>query len=118
MEQLTDKKPLSIDELLEARKYNPNYEPNKEDKILSIGGRLVGSLSNFCIFSGLPKAGKSSYLMGAIASSFIHHDIFSMKINFPTDRKKICLFDTESSDYDFYMNLKKIKSFSGLIYFT
>jgi hypothetical protein len=115
MEQLTDKKPLSIDELLEARKYNPNYEPNKEDKILSIGGRLVGSLSNFCIFSGLPKAGKSSYLMGAIASSFIHHEIFSMKINFPTDRRKICLFDTESSDYDFYMNLKKIKSFSGLI---
>jgi hypothetical protein len=115
MEQLTDKKPLSIDELLEARKYNPHYEPNKEDKILSIGGRLVGSLSNFCIFSGLPKAGKSSYLMGAIASSFIHHEIFSMKINFPTDRRKICLFDTESSDYDFYMNLKKIKSFSGLI---
>jgi hypothetical protein len=63
----------------------------------------------------LPKAGKSSYLMGAIASSFIHHEIFSMKINFPTDRRKICLFDTESSDYDFYMNLKKIKSFSGLI---
>jgi hypothetical protein len=115
MEQITDNKPLSIDELLEARKYNPNYEPNIEDKILSIGGRLVGSLSNFCIFSGLPKAGKSSYLMGAIASSFIHHDIFSMKINFPNDRKKICLFDTESSDYDFYMNLKKIKSFSGLI---
>ena len=53
--------------------------------------------------------------MGAIASSFIHHEIFSMKINFPTDRKKICLFDTESSDYDFYMNLKKIKAFSGLI---
>jgi hypothetical protein len=76
---------------------------------------LVGSLSNFCIFSGLPKAGKSSYLMGAIASSLIHHEIFSMKINFPTDRRKICLFDTESSDYDFYMNLKKIKSFSGLI---
>jgi hypothetical protein len=53
--------------------------------------------------------------MGAIASSFIHHEIFSMKINFPTDRRKICLFDTESSDYDFYMNLKKIKAFSGLI---
>jgi hypothetical protein len=112
--ELTDKKPLSIDELLEARKYNPNYLPNAEDKIFCIGGRLVGSLSNFCIYSGLPKSGKSSYLMGAIASSFIPHEVFSMKINFPTDRKKICLFDTESSDYDFYMNLKKIKSYSGL----
>ena len=44
----------NIDQTLIKRKYNPDYTPTKEDNILIIGNRHVGSLQNFCVFSGLP----------------------------------------------------------------
>jgi len=37
-----------------------------------------------------------------------------MKVHLPTDRRRICYFDTESSDYDFYRQIGKIKGFSEL----
>ena len=106
----TDNK-LTINELLEKRKYNPNYIPNKENIVFTIGNKHVGSLQNFITLSGLPKAGKSTFVAGAIASAFVPYDIFSMKIHLPTDRRKICYFDTESSDYDFFRQINKIKGF-------
>jgi len=109
----TDNK-LTINELLEKRKYNPDYIPNKENIVFTIGNKHVGSLQNFITLSGLPKAGKSTFVAGAIASAFVPYDIFSMKIHFPTDRKKICYFDTESSDYDFFRQINKIKGFCEL----
>jgi hypothetical protein len=37
-----------------------------------------------------------------------------MKLNLPTDRQKICLFDTESADFDFYNRLDSIKQFASI----
>jgi hypothetical protein len=37
-----------------------------------------------------------------------------MKLHLPTDRKKLCYFDTESSDYDFFRQINKIKGFCEL----
>ena len=34
-----------------------------------------------------------------------------MKLHLPTDRRKLCYFDTESSDYDFFRQINKIKGF-------
>lgn len=104
----------SIDELLILRQYNPLYQPKEENVILTIGNRVVGSTMAYIIFGGLPKAGKSSYLNSCIASAFTPHDIFTMKINLPAERRKICLFDTESSDYDYYKRIEQIKDFAGL----
>lgn len=110
MDQNTDNK-LSINELLEKRKYNPDYIPNKENIVFTIGNKHVGSLQNFITLSGLPKAGKSTFVAGAIASAFVPYDVFSMKIHLPSTRRKICYFDTESSDYDFFRQINKIKGF-------
>jgi hypothetical protein len=113
----TDNK-LTINELLAKRKYNPDYIPNKEDIVFTIGtnpARHTGSLSNFITLSGLPKAGKSTFVAAIVASAFVPYDVFSMKIHLPKDRKKICYFDTESSDYDFYRQINKIKGFSELV---
>lgn len=110
MDQNTDNK-LSINELLEKRKYNPDYIPNKENIVFTIGNKHVGSLQNFITLSGLPKAGKSTFVAGAIASAFVPYDVFSMKIHLPITRRKICYFDTESSDYDFFRQINKIKGF-------
>jgi hypothetical protein len=107
----TDKQ-ISITELLAKRSYNPNYIPNKENIVFTISGKHVGSLQNFCVYSGLPKAGKSTYKAALIASAFVTYDVFSMKLHLPKDRKKLCYFDTESSDYDFFRQINKIKGFS------
>jgi hypothetical protein len=106
----TDKQ-ISITELLAKRSYNPNYIPNKENIVFTISGKHVGSLQNFCVYSGLPKAGKSTYIAALIASAFVPYDVFSMKLHLPTDRRKLCYFDTESSDYDFFRQINKIKGF-------
>jgi hypothetical protein len=106
---------LTITELLAKRKYNPDYIPNKEDIVFTIGSKNTGSLSNFITLSGLPKAGKSTFISAIVASAFVSYDIFSMKVHLPKDRKKICYFDTESSDYDFYRQINKIKGFADLI---
>jgi len=109
----TDKQ-ISITELLAKRSYNPNYIPNKENIVFTISGKHVGSLQNFCVYSGLPKAGKSTYIAALIASAFVPYDVFSMKLHLPTDRRKLCYFDTESSDYDFFRQINKIKGFSEM----
>jgi len=109
----TDYKP-QIDDLLLKRRYNPNYIPTKEDIIMTISNRHTGSVENFVTFSGLPKTGKSSFIAGLVASAFVPYEVFSMKIHLPKERKKICYFDTESSDYDFYRQINKIKGFCEL----
>ena len=113
MENNTDNK-LTVTELLAKRKYNPNYIPNKENIVFTIGGKHVGSLQNFVTLSGLPKAGKSTFVAGAIASAFVPYEVFSMKLHLPVDRRKICYLDTESSDYDFFRQIGKIKGFCEL----
>jgi hypothetical protein len=105
---------LTITELLAKRQYNPDYIPNKEDIVFTIGSKHTGSLSNFITLSGLPKAGKSTFVSAIVASAFVPYEVFSMKIHLPKDRKKICYFDTESSDYDFYRQINKIKGFAEL----
>lgn len=104
----------TIDELLIKRQYNPEYIPNKENIVFTIQQKHVGSLQNFITLSGLPKAGKSTFVAAAIASAFTPMDIFTMKIHLPVERRKICYFDTESSDYDFYRQINKIKGFAEL----
>lgn len=105
---------ISIDELLEKRKYNPKYIPSKENIIFTIQDKHIGSLQNFIIFSGLPKAGKSTFICAMISSVFNTYDIFGMKLHTPPQRGKICLIDTESSDYDFYRTITKIKGFAEI----
>ena len=109
----TDNK-LTITELLAKRQYNPDYIPNKEDIIFSIQSRHTGSRSNFLTLSGLPKAGKSTFIAAIVASAFVPYEIFGMKLHLPINGKKICYFDTESSDFDFYRQINKIKGFAEL----
>ena len=60
------------------------------------------------------KAGKSTFICAMISSVFNTYDIFTMKLQSPPGRQRICLIDTESSDYDFYNTINKIKGFSQL----
>lgn len=96
---------------LQSRKYNPEYIPPTDYKVLTIGNKLIGSLQNYVCFTGLPKTGKSTFLSSLVASAVHPGDFFGLKLNMPDNRKKLCYIDTESSDHDFYRQMERIRSF-------
>jgi hypothetical protein len=99
-----------LHEKLKSRKYQAKEKPKEEEIIFTIKGKNIGTSQSFVCFQGLPKAGKSLFITSAIASAFTTWDIFQMKITFPVNRKRICYIDTESSDYDYYRVLERIRT--------
>lgn len=95
-------------DIFKARRFKAGKEP-KQNVVLTIREAVVGTLQSFVVFSGLPKASKSTYIAGAVASAYVPFDVFKIKINLPDDRKQILYVDTESSEYDFYRQIAKIK---------
>ena len=98
-----------LHEKLYSRKFLKGFKPPEENIIFTIQGKNIGTSQSFVCFQGLPKAGKSTFITSAIASAFTSWEIFDMKINFPKERKKICYIDTESSDFDYYRVLERIR---------
>jgi hypothetical protein len=86
--------------------------PEQENIILKIGGKTAGTLENYCIYAGAPKAGKSTLITGLIASAFVPWDQFGQKLILPETRPKLALFDTESSSWDLYRTVKRIKDYT------
>jgi hypothetical protein len=103
-----------LDVLLDARKYNPEYKPSLDQILWTIQNKTIATTQNFQILTGLPKAGKSTFLSALISTVFTPSDLWGMKLNLPPDRRKIAYFDTESSDYDFYRQVERIKKFAGI----
>ena len=99
---------------LQERAYKSEYKPPPEEIILTIDNKICGSTESIVCFSGLPKAGKSSFLTACISSAFTPFPIFKIKITPPKKRDTICYIDTESSSYDFYKNMDRIKTFLEL----
>lgn len=95
-----------IVKVLNSRHFIENYEPPHENILLSIENKNIGSAGNFVIISGLPKAGKSTFLNSFISSNFKKEEIFGIEL---ITNEKIGYFDTESNQTDFYNNLKRIK---------
>lgn len=98
--------------LLESCHYRHNYCPPPEQEVFMIEGANIGSLGNFIVFSGLPKAGKSSFLSAVLASSITGQQFYGMSVKLPEDRP-VALFDTESNESDFYNNLGRIRRITG-----
>jgi len=99
---------------LQQRKFDPDYIPPPDVKIVTINNKMVASLENYIVLTGLPKTGKSTFLSALIASAFHPGDFFEMKINLPGERKKLCYIDTESSSFDFYRQMERIRKFIDL----
>jgi hypothetical protein len=100
---------ISLD-TLQSRQFDPNYKPEKAETMLSIGGEVIGQLESFVCYQGLPKAGKSLFVTTTIASAFFSSGLFGIKLTPLINRNRIAFFDTESSTYDFYQIIDRIKS--------
>lgn len=105
---------IPFSERLKARQYIPGFKPQQDSIIFKIQQETIGSLQSFIVFSGLPKSGKSTFLTAILASAITGRDVFSMQLISLKDRPKIAYFDTESSIYDFYQHMDRIKKFSGV----
>jgi hypothetical protein len=101
-----------VSDLLRARKYDAANRPESQVPIFTIQGKVVGCLQSYIVFSGLPKASKSTYVGAVAATALIpsFSSIWGMKLNLPKSRPKIGYFDTEMSSFDFYRQIDKIIS--------
>ena len=101
-------------DLLQVRRYDPLTLPKNEEVIFLIQGKVIGTLSNYVVLSGLPKASKSTFASAILSSAIVpdYQDVLGVKLALPVGRKKIAYFDTESSPYDFYRGIERIKSFA------
>lgn len=102
----------AVADRLAARIFDLKTIPEQENIILKIGGKTAGTLQNYCIIAGQPKAGKSTFVSGLIASAFVPWDQFGQKLLLPELRPKLALFDTESSTWDLYRTVKRIKDYA------
>ena len=103
----------TIPEILELRRYNPDAQPPPEEVLFTIGSSIIGTASNYVVISGQAKAGKSTILSAAIASAFMpNDDCYGIKLNPPKPRPVVGYFDTESSQYDLWRTMERIKTFS------
>lgn len=99
-----------LTKLLNSRKYDPKTRPVSQAPIFTVQSKVVGMLQSYIVFSGLPKASKSTFVGAAAASALLppFTGIWGMKLNLPTDRPRIGYFDTEMSNFDFYRQIDKI----------
>lgn len=101
-------------DLLSLRKYDDNIK-QKQDKIyFVIEENVIGTEGNFICFTGLPKAGKSTFISAFIASALSKNTILDLKVFLYIDKPKIALFDTEQSGFDLQRSVARIKQLSGI----
>lgn len=98
-----------LNEKLLSRKYQQGKQIPVENILFTIQGKNIGTSQSIVVFQGLPKQGKSLFITSAAASAYTTWEIFDMKLTFPKDRKRLCYIDTESSDYDYYRVLERIR---------
>ena len=116
---MSNERNYDFSDILQSRKFNPDQPPPPEDVIFTIGSKTVGCASNYCVISGQAKAGKSTYLSATIASAFLPQgfDVFGIKLHLPRNRYKVAYFDTESSQYDFWRQMVRIRNLAKLDHF-
>jgi hypothetical protein len=107
--QITD-----IAALFNDRLYKPGTEPGDEVVIWRIDWNNIGSLGNFSVITGLPKAGKTRYLTAIIAAGIMRTEVFKQSVKLPVEKQHILHVDTEQSKYDYHRMIKQIKKYIQL----
>lgn len=95
-----------LEQLLREALFDINNAPPEEVVIWRIEGQNIGSLGNFSLITGLPKAGKGKYICGITAAGLTREEIFSQWVKLPPGKQSISYWDTEQSRYDHFTMLK------------
>ena len=110
----TDRRPIDwpqINGALFARRYTSETLAAPETLYFSIrsDANIIGTAGNLVAFTGLPKAGKSTFLSFCISSAISGERINGFKIHTTETKNRVCLFDTEQSPGDFARKANIIK---------
>lgn len=103
-----------LQKILTERAYNPQDEPENENVVFRIQFQNIGSLGNFILVTGTPKAGKSKWISGMNAAALKRQDVFSLNIRLPDDKRRIAHWDTEQNRYDYHAMMKLIKKLANI----
>lgn len=88
---------------LHKRRFNSATAIKPEPLFLSIRSseNIIGTAGNLVAFTGLPKAGKSTFLSFCIASAITGETVNGFKVHTTKEKNRIGLIDTEQSPGDF-----------------
>lgn len=95
------------------RAYDAKYIPPPLDVAFTINDEIICPAGGICIYTGLPKNGKTFFLTATIASYFLGEDLFKIKLKLPKEKPIITYFDTETPIHSFYKNIELIKRFAN-----
>jgi hypothetical protein len=102
-----------IGALLQTRRFDFSMEPPPEQVIFRIDFQTIGSLGDYALLTGRPKAGKTKYLAGAMAASLSRLETFGMNIRLPDDKRRVVHFDTEQGKRSHFNLLKLVAQLTG-----
>ncbi len=98
-----------LEQLIRDALFDATKAPPDEIVVWRIEGQNIGSLGNFSLLTGLPKAGKGKYICGLTAAAITRQEIFGQWLKLPAEKKGISYWDTEQSRFDHYQMLQLIK---------
>lgn len=91
-----------INQLLELREFSVNGPPPPEDIVFRVEFQTIGSLGDYVMITGRPKAGKTKFLSGAMAAAVSKQEVFGMRIKLPENKCRVAHFDTEQGRRSHY----------------
>lgn len=103
-----------LKKLLQSVQYDQTAPPPKEQVIFRIQFKTIGSMGDFIMFSGRPKAGKSKFISGAISAAITRQEIFSMSIKLKEGKTRVAHFDTEQGKYSHFKMMQLIKQLADI----
>lgn len=93
---------INLDEILKSREFTISGPPPAENTVFRIDFESIGSLGDYVMITGRPKAGKTKFLSGAMAAAISGTEVFGMSIRLPEGKKQVAHFDTEQGKRSHY----------------
>mgnify|MGYP006267780045 CR=1 FL=1 len=100
---------LSLQQILQNCRIDASTPVPDDNIYFVIQNKCIGTTGNFVSLVGAAKSGKSNFITAIIASGISKREIFGINILTYEHKTRICLFDTEQSNYDFQTKARHIK---------
>jgi hypothetical protein len=92
--------------------FDKNIIIKKNSEVITIDGRIIGTLGNFCVLTGKPKSRKSVFAGAILSSALLGASVLDITVKVP-DQSEIIYIDTEQNNYNLSKSLDYIKISTG-----
>lgn len=105
---------IDIISKLAETQYRDGEQPEGQEIVLTIKDKIVGTMGNFCVISGQPKARKSTVTQAIIGSAITDTPVLDFRARLPKHKPGIVLLDTEQSRYDHCRSINRMKGLADI----